>query len=140
MSGVHWEHFPHQADMGVRGVGPTVAAAFEQAALAMTAVVTDPLKVAADEPVEIRCEAPDDELLLVDWLNALILEMAARHMLFSRFELRLDGHRLHATAWGEPVDPVKHQPAVEIKGATYTELKVGRNEAGQWLAQCVVDV
>jgi tRNA nucleotidyltransferase (CCA-adding enzyme) len=138
--GDRWEHFPHQADMGVRGIGSTLAAAFEQAALAMTAVVTDPAGVAADEAVDIRCEAPDDELLLVDWLNALILEMAVRHLLFSRFEVSLDGHRLHATAWGEPVDPAKHQPAVEIKGATYTGLKVGRDESGRWLAQCVVDV
>jgi tRNA nucleotidyltransferase (CCA-adding enzyme) len=135
-----WAHFPHQADMGVRGIGPTLAAAFEQAALAMTAVVTDPAGVAADEAVEIRCEAPDNELLLVDWLNALILEMAARHMLFSRFEVSLDGTRLHATAWGEAVDTQKHQPAVEIKGATYTELNVKEDESGRWLAQCVVDV
>ena len=138
--GAHWEHFPHQADMGVRGMGPTLETAFEQAALAMTAVVTDPSGVAAREAVAIRCEAPDDELLLVDWLNALILEMAVRHMLFGRFEVRLDGHQLHATAWGEPVDLDKHQPAVEIKGATYTELSVRKNDAGQWLAQCVVDV
>jgi tRNA nucleotidyltransferase (CCA-adding enzyme) len=139
-SAQHWAHFPHQADMGVRGVGPTLAAAFEQAALAMIAVVTDPAKVAALEAVEIQCEAPDNELLLVDWLNALILEMAARHMLFGRFGVSLDGQRLRATAWGEAVDLDKHQPAVEIKGATYTELKVGRDETGRWLAQCVVDV
>jgi tRNA nucleotidyltransferase (CCA-adding enzyme) len=139
-AGQHWEHFPHQADMGVRGVGPTLASAFEQAALAMTAVVTDPAGVAATQAVAIDCEAPDVELLLADWLNALILEMAARHMLFSRFEVALDGQRLHATAWGEAVDAQKHQPAVEIKGATYTELKVGRDESGRWLAQCVVDV
>ena len=126
--------------MGVRGVGPTLAAAFEQAALAMTAVVTDPASVAPAMAVDIDCEAPDDELLLVDWLNVLILEMAARHMLFSRFEVSLDGHRLHATAWGEAVDVEKHQPAVEIKGATYTELKVAKDETGRWLAQCVVDV
>ena len=25
----NWEHFPHQADMGVRGIGPTKEAAFE---------------------------------------------------------------------------------------------------------------
>jgi len=136
----HWEHFPHQADMGVRGIGPTLAAAFEQAALAMIAVVTELASVAPALKVDIECEAPDDELLLVDWLNALILEMAARHMLFGRFEVVLDGHRLHATAWGEAVDLQKHQPVVEIKGATYTELKVGRNESGRWLAQCVVDV
>jgi tRNA nucleotidyltransferase (CCA-adding enzyme) len=107
-------------------VGPTLAAAFEQAALAMTAVVTDPAGVAPALAVDIDCEAPDDELLLVDWLNALILEMAARHLLFGRFEVTLDGHRLHATAWGETVDTQRHQPAVEIKGATYTELKVGQ--------------
>jgi tRNA nucleotidyltransferase (CCA-adding enzyme) len=135
-----WEHFPHQADMGVRGLGPSREAAFEQAALAMTAVVADPATVMPNEAVDIQCEAPDDELLLVDWLNALILEMAARHMLFSRFEVSLDGQRLHATARGETVDLQRHQPAVEIKGATYTELKVGRNESGRWVAQCVVDV
>jgi tRNA nucleotidyltransferase (CCA-adding enzyme) len=102
--------------------------------------VTDPASVAAVQAVDIRCEAPDNELLLVDWLNALILEMAARHMLFGRFDVALDGPRLHATAWGEAVDRQKHQPAVEIKGATYTELSVARTESGQWLAQCVVDV
>ena len=126
--------------MGVRGVGPTREAAFEQIALAMTAVVVDPAQVAPVKAVNIRCEAPDDELLLVDWLNALILEMAVRHMLFSRFEITLDGQRLNATAWGEPVDLSKHQPAVEIKGATYTELSVSRSESGRWVAQCVVDV
>jgi len=140
MGGVYWEHFSHQADMGVRGIGPTLAVAFEQAALAMTAIVTDPAWVVPDTAVEIRCEAPDDELLLADWLNALILEMAARHMLFSRFEVTLNGQRLHATAWGEAVDTQKHQPAVEVKGATYTELKVEKGESGRWLAQCVVDV
>ena len=140
MANAYWEHFPHQADIGVRGVGPTLAAAFEQAALAMTAVTTDLALVVPDQSVEIACEAPDDELLLVDWLNGLILEMATRRMLFSRFAVTLDGQRLRATAWGEQVDVARHQPAVEIKGATYTELKVGRTDNGQWFAQCVVDV
>jgi len=140
MSSAYWEHFPHQADMGIRGIGPTREAAFVQAALAMTAIVTDPERVAADISVAISCEAPDDEMLLVDWLNALIFEMASRHMLFSRFEVSLEGRILNATAWGEAVDPERHQPVVEIKGATYTELKVGQRDHGEWLAQCVVDV
>ena len=140
MAKAYWEHFPHQADIGVRGVGPSLAAAFEQAALAMTAVMCDPGLVTPSEPVEIGCEAPDDELLLVDWLNRLVFEMSTRRMLFGRFAVRLDGRSLHATAWGERVDVGKHQPAVEIKGAIYTELKVGKTEKGQWFAQCVVDV
>ena len=135
-----WEHFPHEADIGVRGIGSTKDAAFEGAGLAVTAVITDPASVSPMQAVPIVCEAPDDDLLLVDWLNALVYEMATRNMLFSRFEVRLNNHSLHATAWGEPIEVAKHQPAVEVKGATYTELTVKQDEQGRWVAQCVVDV
>ena len=64
-----WEHFPHQADVGVRGLGATLAEAFEQAALALTAVIVDPADVAPSEMIRLSCAAPDAELLLVDWLN-----------------------------------------------------------------------
>jgi SHS2 domain-containing protein len=126
--------------MGVRGCGPTLALAFEQAALALTAVITDPQRISDRQPVGIVCEAPDRELLLTDWLNAVIYQMATRHMLFARYQVRIDGNRLHATAWGEPIDRQRHQPGVEIKGATYTALKVVQNAAGDWSAECVVDV
>ncbi len=86
-----WEHFPHQADMGVRGIGLTKEAAFEQTAQALTAVITDLRSVAPTQSVSITCQAPDDELLLVDWLNALVYEMATRKMLFSRFSVRVNG-------------------------------------------------
>jgi SHS2 domain-containing protein len=135
-----WEHFPHQADIGVRGIGPTMAAAFEQAATAMTAVICDVDDIAPRDAVEIDCAAPDDGLLLVEWLNALVLEMAAGSLLFSRFAVQIDSDRLHATAWGEPVDVARHTPAVEVKGATLTELSVEQNASGEWVAQCVVDV
>ncbi|MBI3992044.1 MAG: archease [Candidatus Lambdaproteobacteria bacterium] len=134
-----WEHFEHQADIGVRGYGPTREAAFEQAALALTAVLTEPALVAAREQVALSCQAPDDELLLVDWLNALVYEMGVRRMLFGRFTVRLTDHRLDAVVWGEAVNRAVHQPAVEVKGATYTALRVAREE-GHWVAQCVVDV
>ncbi|HXG49728.1 MAG TPA: archease [Methylomirabilota bacterium] len=140
MTTEHWEHFHHEADIGVRGVGPTKEAAFAQAALALTAILTDPALVKPEETVPVACDAPDDELLLADWLNAVIYEMAHRKMLFSRFEVKISGHRLRATLRGEKVDVAKHQPAVEIKGATYTELRVRPTEDGGWVAQCVVDV
>lgn len=136
----YWEHFPHQADMGVRGVGATREQAFEQAALALISVITDVTNVAPRDVVAIRCEAPDDELLFVDWLNAIVYEMATRHMLFGRFEVRLRGQILEARAWGEPLDVVRHQPAVEVKGATYTGLRVTQMPEGMWIAECVVDV
>lgn len=134
-----WEHFPHDADVGVRGFGATPAQAFEQAALALTAVVTR-ARVEPVSPVEVKCDAPDVELLFVDWLNAIIYEMAVRNMLFSRFDVRIEGTELTATLRGEPVDVARHAPACEPKGATYTALRVAREDDGTWSAACVVDV
>ena len=126
--------------MGVRGIGGTKERAFEQAALAVTGVITDLLLVRAERQVELCCSAPDDELLLADWLNAVIYEMTVCRMLFSRFEVKLEGNELHAKAYGEPVEGARHRPAVEVKGATYTALSVRPLAGGGWLAQCVVDV
>jgi SHS2 domain-containing protein len=136
----HAELFPHGADVGVRGIGPSLASAFEQAALALTSAVTDPAGVAPRGRIAVTCEAPDDAYLLIDWLNALIYEMAVRRLVFGRFAVSIDGHRLHGEAWGEPVDRSRHMPAVEPKGATLTALKVERRADGAWVAQCIVDV
>ncbi len=137
---MQWETFAHEADIGVRGTGATPADAFAGAALAMASVICDPAQVAPREAGSIECAAPDDAVLLVDWHNALVYEMATRHMLFSRFEVAIENHRLRATAWGESVVAARHQPAAEVKGASFCELAVRRRSDGSWLAQCVVDV
>lgn len=136
---VRWEHFPHAADVGLRGFGRTPAEAFEQGALALTAVITS-VAVEPTTAVEVSCEAPDLELLFVEWLNTIIYEMAVRKMLFARFAVRIRGTRLTGTLWGESVDVVRHAPACEPKGATYTALKVSVDGDGTWSAACVVDV
>lgn len=133
-----WEHFYHEADVGIRGIGATLDQAFAGAAQGMMAAITQ----AAIEPkqeITINCEAPEPELLLVDWLNALIYEIATRNMLFSDFEVSIEGNRLVARCRGEPIDPARHHPGVEVKGATYTELSV-RRQGDHWIAQTVVDV
>ena len=135
-----WAHFSHVADIGIRGFGKTLEQAFAQTALALTAAVTDPEDVGAAERISEECTAPDRELLLAEWLNTLVYEMATRKMLFSRFDLSIRGGRLYAEIWGEVVERERHQPAVEVKGATYTELSVSQAEDGTWIAQCVIDV
>jgi SHS2 domain-containing protein len=134
-----FENFAHDADVGVRGRGSTLAEALANAGRALTAVVTDPASVREVLSVQVACEASDPEVLLFDWLNALVFEMATRRVLFARFDVRVDGATLVARAFGEPVDVPRHHPAVEVKGATWTGLRVGR-EGGAWVAECVVDV
>lgn len=139
-----YEHFHHRADIGVRGVGDTVEQAFVQAARGMFAVVCDLRRVRAEKEVPVACSAPDLELLLVDWLSALILEADTRGLLFSRFSVLIHeqngGFALSGAARGEPVDRARHRPRVEVKAATYAELAVGQLPDGRWAAQCVVDV
>jgi SHS2 domain-containing protein len=135
----YWEHFPHGADVGVRGVGPTLEAAFESAAQGLIAVVTDPVHVQPRETVTVTLQAPDPEILLVDWFNAIIYEIATRRMLFGRFHVEIEGTRLKGTLEGESIAALRHEPAVELKGATFTALRVTSTD-GQWMAQCVVDV
>jgi SHS2 domain-containing protein len=139
MSNAYWEHFEHKADIGVRGFGNTLAEAFEQAAVAMTTVVADISLVQPTTTISIACSDDDNDALLYDWLNALIYEMATRKMLFCQFEVSIDHGKLEAAVFGEAIDIERHQPCVEIKGATFTELAVYQ-EGQQWVAQCVIDV
>jgi SHS2 domain-containing protein len=135
-----WQHFAHGADIGIRGRGATPAEAFAQAATAVTAVATDPSLVRPQAAVRMQCQSPDLEMLFFEWLNTLVYQMATRRMLFSTFDVRIEGDRLEAVARGEGVDVLRHAPAVEVKGATLTELAVRQGPDGGWTAQCVVDV
>ena len=134
-----WEHFHHQADIGVRGFGSTPAGAFEQAAYALTAVITT-APVNPTRRLTITSTGDDPELLLADWLNKLIYLMAIEKMLFGRFNVKISGNSLTAQIFGEAVDVERHRPTIEIKAATYAELKVRQLSSRHWLAQCVVDV
>jgi SHS2 domain-containing protein len=126
--------------MGVRGLGRTKEEAFEEAARALVALSTDLDQVSPRERVEVSLSAPDDEQLLVEWLDAIVFEMATRHWVFSRFEARIAEGKLEGVLWGEPFDEKRHVSGTEVKGPTFTELHVGVRADGLWVAQLVVDV
>ncbi len=141
------EHFDHGADVGVRGRGSTPAEAFAAAARALFALVADDLsRVEPRIAVPVACEPAPLEELLVAYLNELIFLADARRLAFGRFEVDIEPageglglFRLSGIALGEPYEPSRHESTVEPKGATFTSLRVAREEGG-WVAQCVVDV
>lgn len=137
--GAQYETFEHEADIGVRGFGDSVEEAFENAASALYSVMVELDAVKPETEKTVSAQAPDNELLLVEWLNALLSLSDIERMVFSKFKVKIEGMSLTGTAWGEPLDRVRHAPRVEVKGATYHMLKVERKE-GRYTAQCVVDV
>lgn len=135
-----FETFEHGADIGVRGRGATRERAFANAAKALfSLMVIDLEKVRPVQQIEVSCSSYDQETLLVAWLNILLAEADIHRMLFSDFYLHIENLEVHGIARGEVFDSKRHERGVEVKGATYTELAV-RKEEDVWIAQCVVDV
>ncbi len=136
---VPYETFEHEADIGVRGYGDSIEEAFANTAAAMYSVMVNFSRVEPREKRNVSVSATDRELLLVEWLNALLALSDIERMIFCRFEVKVSGNALSADAWGEPLDRERHEPNVEVKGATYHMLSVTRT-GGRYAAQCVVDV
>jgi SHS2 domain-containing protein len=140
-------YFDHDADMGIIGRGTRIEEAFENAATAVFAMMTNLGQVALQESVAIEFEEADAELALVTWLNLLLGQARSRALIFGRFHLRRDGAspkgtssgaRWSGTAEGEPWRAgLEH--GVEVKGATLTGLAVTQRD-GIWEARCVVDM
>lgn len=134
-----WQHFSHQSDIGIMARAEVLSRAFEDAAVGLTAIVTDPANVADKEPVNIECSGENEELLFLNFMSKIIFEMDVLKMLFGRYEVKIEHLHCTAIAWGEKVNFEKHSPAVEPKAVTLNQLSVKR-ENNHWIVQCVVDV
>lgn len=131
-------YFEHDADVGIIGRGSTVEQAFEAAAKAVFAIVTNLDKVKAATSVTFEFEEDDLELALVTWLNLLLGKAREVGMVFCRFRIHRQGNLWQAEALGEKWHAdLEH--GVEVKGATLTMLSV-KQIGAIWEARCVVDV
>jgi len=143
-----YEHFPHEADIGIRGIGKTIEESFCEAAKALFNVEVKIKKVHAEKKVKIRADASNLSELLVEWLNALLAKASIHEMVFSKFKVKIEEkkgkQKLMGEAFGERLDVEKHSAKEEVKGATYSQLKVEKatkgKHKGKWIAQCIVDV
>lgn len=136
-----YETFEHGADVGIRGIGRTLEEAFIHAAKALFALIVVNLEdVRPEKRVEVSAEGETLEELFLDWLNNLLSASGIENLIFSAFGCRIqERYRLSGWAAGEKIDPERHELGEEVKGATYSLLKVYK-KGDLWVAQCVVDV
>ncbi len=137
-----FEYLDHTADVEVRGIGDTVEEAFCAAAAGMFDLMVDLGKISPRDRFPVEVSAPRLELLLIEWLSTLLGEKEISELIFSRFNAKIDtvpdGFRLSGEGWGEPLDPTRHRPKLEVKGVSYAGLRVEERD-GRWIAQCVLD-
>ncbi|MHA2307007.1 MAG: archease [Candidatus Hodarchaeales archaeon] len=135
-----YEYFEHQADIGIRGKGNTLAEAFEQAALAMFEIMVETKGINPSESQPVEVTANDQDELLIAWLSELLFLKDVEGKVFSRFNVEsLNANMLSAKVYGEVIDVSKHKLKLEVKAATWTQLVI-KTENNQYIAQCLVDV
>jgi SHS2 domain-containing protein len=135
-----YETFDHTADLGLRIQAAELNTLFAEAACALFATLIENLdSVRPTQRIEVTISGDDREYLLFDWLKELLYRFDAEHLLLSRFEVSIGAKGLHGSAWGEPLDPQRHELAHEVKAITYHGLRVEETPEG-WLAEVIVDI
>ncbi|MFA4837494.1 MAG: archease [Dehalococcoidia bacterium] len=135
-----FEIIDHTADAGIIAYGNSIEKVFINAACGMFSLIADLEQVQNVIEHQIVAEASDQEELLVTWLNELLYLVDAEQLIFSRFEIaRLGQGRLEATAYGEKIDPSRHNLKTQIKAATYYLLKLEKYHDG-FRAQVILDM
>ncbi|MBI2328844.1 MAG: archease [Chloroflexi bacterium] len=123
-----FEILDHTADVGIIAYGNDTSEAFANAAKGLFSLITELDDVAEIEYRDIELTAPDQESLLVAWLNELIYLFDAEQMLFKRFDItQLSLTHLKARSYGHKVDSAKHKLKIGVKAATYHLLKIEKS-------------
>ncbi len=133
-----YSYFDHDADIGIIGRGNTLEHAFDAAARAMFAIMTDLSALRMETTVQFNFEEADVELALVTWLNLLLAHARERQTVFSHFHLQRQGDFWQGEASGQRWNRGLER-GVEVKGATLTMLSV-KQDLDMLEARCIVDV
>jgi SHS2 domain-containing protein len=134
-----FEFIDHTADAGIMVEAPTLEDLFETAGLAFSELVTSVDSLDCRMERHFRLQEDDLETLLVSWLQELLYLLDTEDLVFGRFQVKIHGLSLEATAWGEPFDPNIHTMKTEIKAVTYHQLKVAKSDRG-WQAEVIFDI
>jgi len=135
-----YETFEHTADLGLRVRAADLNQLFIEAAQGLFSAIVDDLgTVEPKQKIEVNLHGDDLGYLLFDWLNDLLYRFDTEHLLFGKFEVRIEKQNLLASAWGEPLNPSRHSLAHEVKAITYHSLRVEKENDG-WLAEVIVDI
>ena len=127
-----FEIINHTADVGIIAYGADMNEAFANAAKALFSLITELDDVEEAMHRDIELTAPDQESLLVEWLNELIYLFDAENIIFKRFDVtQLSQTQLKARSYGHKVDSSKHKLKTGVKAATYHMLKIDKSNGGK---------
>lgn len=140
LQGSGYRPVSHTADVGFKLWGQSLADIFVQGAKALYSLMADRRRLRRRQAVEVAVSAPDQEALLVDWLNYLLYLYDAQGFLARQIDiLNIGPTGLKARLWGEELDLQRHVVKTGVKAATYHQLAIRRRDGG-WEARIIFDL
>ena len=131
----------HTADFGIQAFGQDLAQLFENAAFALSDLITDTERLAGKQTLSLTISGMDWNDLLVNWLREVLYLWNGKDLLVKETRVRQTGEFVFsADVIHDPYDRNVHEIRNEIKAVTYHQLEVGRNADGGWYANFIVDV
>ena len=133
----------HTADAKFQSFGKTLEEAFENAAYAMTDIITDHKKIKAKIKKAIKIKSENQEALLYDFLEQFLILLDTKGFLLRRIsdmKISEKGKSLVLSAKVTGDKNFKIYPTkTTIKAVTYQEMFIKKSEKG-WTVQVVVDI
>jgi SHS2 domain-containing protein len=127
----YYEYLDHTADIRVHAVGNSLEEAFKQAVLATMNIMTDINKISMNVEKQVECQAPDKEMLLVDYLTEYLALFDIENILFADVEIKKIEYdeqsgifSIRSIAYGQLFDPEIHEMRSEVKAVTFSYLKI----------------
>ncbi|MDT7891567.1 MAG: archease [Thermoproteota archaeon] len=131
------------ADLAFEVNARSIEDLFRYAGKAITnAMVLNLDSIERKEVREFEVIAQDLELLLFNFLQELIYYKDTENILFSEFEIKIytnDKKIAKVKAYGEKLDPKKHDTLVDVKAVTMHMFEL-KEKNGNWFARVILDV
>jgi SHS2 domain-containing protein len=135
-----FEILEHTAETGLRAEAPTLPAMFADLGAGLFSLITDVENVRPSRTWDVKITSDDLPSLVVDWLNELLFLHARDGALAAEIQVHgVSPTHLRATVHGEPFDPQRHPRGIEVKAATYHQLRVEPADDG-WVAVVYLDI
>jgi len=135
-----YEILDHTADVRVRIEGRGFEDFLRSAALALMDLISDRTKVKPVEGVGFEIKAETGEELLIKMLGEILYVTRVRDMVFHDLEIEMTGeYKVKGRLLGEKFDSARHELGLDIKAATYHNLKIQRVN-DRFIAEVVFDI
>jgi SHS2 domain-containing protein len=128
------------SDVCFKAYGKDLAELFSNSGLALMEVTVNTSQLRPKVMKYLILQAKDLKALMFDWLSELIYYIDSENLALVKFSIKVDEKnlKLEGKAWGEKLDPDRHETRTHVKACTYHKMEIKKNKA--WSAQVILDI